>query len=240
MATGRYTLTLTNISPTEVKVRVQVSSWETARERYDVFYSTSASEAYGDFVYTSQDSDSEYSVNGLTPNTYYYFHVYAFSDPTSTTPIGGTAGSIKTLSWSAPSKPTCSPSISLTTTGSYVAISATVSSWGLPDSGSLKIYGYDQSTPNDARLIGSTTSRVLAANDYDVVEGKTYVYFSIADNGARQSFSSDQIITVPVRGKVRVRVNGAWREGIPYVRTNGVWKKGKACVRSNGAWKVGS
>lgn len=38
-------------------------------------------------------------------------------------------------------------------------------------------------------------------------------------------------------GKVRINVNGTWKEGTPYVNVNGVWKKGKPYINVNGTWK---
>lgn len=41
------------------------------------------------------------------------------------------------------------------------------------------------------------------------------------------------------RATVRVRVNGVWKTGIPYVRVSGKWKLGQGWVRDGGKWKRG-
>jgi hypothetical protein len=48
--------------------------------------------------------------------------------------------------------------------------------------------------------------------------------------------------TLSVKTKARpikIRVNGAWKDAIPYVRVNGTWKKAQAYVRANNSWKEG-
>lgn len=40
-------------------------------------------------------------------------------------------------------------------------------------------------------------------------------------------------------GTIRVKVNGTWRQGVPYVKVNGVWKRGIAHAKVNGYWKRG-
>lgn len=41
------------------------------------------------------------------------------------------------------------------------------------------------------------------------------------------------------RHSIWVNVNGAWRQGVPYVRHAGKWKMGQAWARQNGSWRVG-
>lgn len=38
---------------------------------------------------------------------------------------------------------------------------------------------------------------------------------------------------------VRVRINGQWKESVPYVRVSGQWKEVTPNIRSNGQWKEG-
>lgn len=38
---------------------------------------------------------------------------------------------------------------------------------------------------------------------------------------------------------VHLRVNGVWKEAIPYVRINGVWKEAVPYIRVNNSWKEG-
>ena len=41
------------------------------------------------------------------------------------------------------------------------------------------------------------------------------------------------------RNTIRVRHNGTWRLGIPYVKSGGQWRQGQAYARHNGTWRVG-
>lgn len=45
------------------------------------------------------------------------------------------------------------------------------------------------------------------------------------------------MVTARLTGTSRVRVNGVWKNAIPFVRSNGVWKHAIAYTRSNGEWK---
>lgn len=38
---------------------------------------------------------------------------------------------------------------------------------------------------------------------------------------------------------IRIRVNGQWKQAVPYVRVNGQWKKAQAYIRANNSWKEG-
>ena len=38
---------------------------------------------------------------------------------------------------------------------------------------------------------------------------------------------------------IKVRVNGTWKDAVPYVRVNGQWKEAKPYIRVNGTWKEG-
>lgn len=40
-------------------------------------------------------------------------------------------------------------------------------------------------------------------------------------------------------GSIKVKNNGSWRNGVPYVKVNGSWRKGTAYVKVNGSWKKG-
>lgn len=50
-----------------------------------------------------------------------------------------------------------------------------------------------------------------------------------------ENFVLDQI----PRQSIRIRINGDWKRGTPYVRVNGEWKKGTAYARVSGTWKRG-
>lgn len=42
-----------------------------------------------------------------------------------------------------------------------------------------------------------------------------------------------------IASPVYVKVNGAWKKGIPYIKVNGAWKQGKPFVKVSGNWEVG-
>lgn len=51
--------------------------------------------------------------------------------------------------------------------------------------------------------------------------------------------SSEIVINVTANKGYRIRVNGQWKEAVPYVRVNGAWKEATAYIRVNGTWKEG-
>lgn len=59
------------------------------------------------------------------------------------------------------------------------------------------------------------------------------------ENGAEIYWNfKDYTMTKGSRG-ARIRVNGQWKEAVPYVRVNGAWKEATAYIRVNGTWKEG-
>ena len=59
------------------------------------------------------------------------------------------------------------------------------------------------------------------------------------DNGNEISWSyKDYTMTKGSKG-ARIKVNGQWKEAVPYVRVNGAWKEATAYIRVNGQWKEG-
>lgn len=40
-------------------------------------------------------------------------------------------------------------------------------------------------------------------------------------------------------GGIRVKVNGAWKEGTTWIKVNGTWKQGETYINVNGNWKEG-
>lgn len=58
-------------------------------------------------------------------------------------------------------------------------------------------------------------------------------------NGNEISWSyKDYTMTIEQK-YMKLRVNGQWKEAVPYVRVNGQWKQAKPYVRINGQWKEG-
>lgn len=55
-----------------------------------------------------------------------------------------------------------------------------------------------------------------------------------------QAFGGPHTFSVHLqRHSIRVRHNGTWRQGIPYVKHGGQWRLGQAYSRHNGSWRVG-
>jgi hypothetical protein len=50
---------------------------------------------------------------------------------------------------------------------------------------------------------------------------------------------SNKVTVKTKKVPTRIRVNGVWKEAMPYVRVNGVWKEAKPYVRVNNQWKEG-
>lgn len=57
--------------------------------------------------------------------------------------------------------------------------------------------------------------------------------------GAWLGDSNEIRIPVKINQGVRLRVNGEWKEAVPYVRVNGQWKEAVPYVRVNNQWKEG-
>lgn len=51
--------------------------------------------------------------------------------------------------------------------------------------------------------------------------------------------SSKKTLSVAINRTIRVKVNGAWKRGVPYVKINGTWKRGIPYIKVNGTWKRG-
>lgn len=62
----------------------------------------------------------------------------------------------------------------------------------------------------------------------------------VAMSGGTEVSASYKDYTMTITKKpMKIRINGAWKEGYPYVRVNGEWKEAKANIRVNGQWKEG-
>lgn len=59
------------------------------------------------------------------------------------------------------------------------------------------------------------------------------------NNGSEIAWSwKDYKMTRGSRG-ARIKINGQWKEGIPYVRVNNQWKEAIPYIRVNNQWKEG-
>lgn len=113
--------------------------------------------------------------------------------------------------------------------------SATVS-WVAPSSGTAEGYELQLSTDPGftsglASYRGTSTSRILSA----LAPGTAYWVrvraTTSSGSGPWSSAASFQTLS-----GARVRVNGAWVDGVAYARVNGAWVIAKVHKRVNGAW----
>ena len=58
-------------------------------------------------------------------------------------------------------------------------------------------------------------------------------------NGNEISWSYKDYKMIKGSHYVKVRVNGVWKDAIPYIRVNGTWKEAVPYIRVNGTWKEG-
>lgn len=59
-------------------------------------------------------------------------------------------------------------------------------------------------------------------------------------NGETKIGESEEInIPIEIPKGVRLKINGTWKEAIPYVRVNGSWKETVPYARTNSQWKEG-
>lgn len=77
-----------------------------------------------------------------------------------------------------------------------------------------------------------TVNNLTPDTDYQV-----FGDFTRQDTGV--SRISNKLTVKTKKVPTRIRVNGVWKEAMPYVRVNGVWKEAKPYVRVNNQWKEG-
>lgn len=65
---------------------------------------------------------------------------------------------------------------------------------------------------------------------YDTV---TESFYGNAGNG---TFSYGKIVNY---NKLRIKINGDWIEGTPFIKADGEWKEGTPYIKTNGEWKEG-
>lgn len=66
--------------------------------------------------------------------------------------------------------------------------------------------------------------------------GHTYNFWSRGRNDVGWGPWSGMSTTKTIAG-ARVKVNGTWRDAVPYVKVNGVWRLARPLVKVNGNWK---
>lgn len=71
-----------------------------------------------------------------------------------------------------------------------------------------------------------------------VYSGTTYT--PSTTNGVQSGNGSATITLIAVASsKCRIKVNGTWVNGTPYIKVNGSWVEGKPYIKVNGQWKEG-
>lgn len=147
---------------------------------------------------------------------------------------------------SPPTSPTLVLSADSTLAGSPIKAGVSGGAWG--DSGAVK-FNFQYSTDKSrwtTFYTGSAKSQSFLPSSYGGKAGSIF-YFRVQTVNARglsvyTKTLSLTVLSPPVveTAKMRVKVNGVWAQGIPYVKTNGAWKKAKKiCAKQNGAWKDG-
>lgn len=57
-------------------------------------------------------------------------------------------------------------------------------------------------------------------------------------NGTTKIGDSEQLINVcSLNQNLRIKINGEWKRGIPFVRVNGEWKRGIPYIKIDGTWR---
>lgn len=58
--------------------------------------------------------------------------------------------------------------------------------------------------------------------------------------GTKMGESREINIVCSTKGNyIKLRINGEWKEAVPYIRVNGEWKEAKPYIRVNNQWKEG-
>jgi hypothetical protein len=77
---------------------------------------------------------------------------------------------------------------------------------------------------------GTTVVGALSSNT-------TWYFWSRGRNAQGWGPWSNRLSAKTQAGGARVRVNGVWKNAIPYVKVKGVWKQAVPYVRVKGVWK---
>lgn len=117
----------------------------------------------------------------------------------------------------------------------------TIYNWGVWVNGT-EIYGTQTtgySSKNFPAAKGSRTGTITVQHNAD--GSASDVSFTLKGNvytNATKTYTGSISLT-PLPRVMRVKVNGVWRIGLPYVKVNGAWKLGIPHIKVNGVWKKG-
>lgn len=135
--------------------------------------------------------------------------------------------------------------------------------WGYDTYATLSVTGSSTTSLNNIRYGGSSNSsspgnpyagalyigttgrswwrQLTVIDDIPVTASANSVtlnFGAVAGTATNFEYTSSWTASLPITPMVvKVKVNGAWKDGVPYVKVSGDWKKGIAWVKVNGTWK---
>lgn len=171
-------------------------------------------------------SDRSTTITGLAPGTTYYF--WARTHNSEGWGPWGPRSSAKTLS--VPDAPTA-PVLSSITPSTLTAKSTPNSNGGAAITEWVLGYGTSSTAPEFQ--ISSTTP---SWNVTGLSPGTTYYFWARAKNSIGYSAWSSPTSNKTAPG-ARLKVDGVWRNAIPYVNVGGTWKIARPWARVGGFWR---
>lgn len=92
--------------------------------------------------------------------------------------------------------------------------------------------GYSTNASGVQKTVTSTGTSTIGG----LTPGTTYYFWSRGRNASGWGAWSGRSSGRTIAG-ARVKLNGVWKEAVPYVKVNGVWKIAQPHVKVNGVWK---
>lgn len=92
-------------------------------------------------------------------------------------------------------------------------------------------YGTD---PNAGQLAANSDGGTPITG---LLPGRTYYFWSRGRNDLGWGPFSKRTSAKTLAGGARIKVNGAWKVGVPYIKVNGTWKLAVPYIKVNGVWK---
>lgn len=93
-------------------------------------------------------------------------------------------------------------------------------------------------------------TNIVSGDWNDSVNGCSYKILGLEVNSTYEyqlKFTYEQwhwyispIVEFTTKGVARIKINGIWKQAIPWVKVNGVWKQAIPFVKVNGTWKIGT
>lgn len=133
--------------------------------------------------------------------------------------------------------------------------------WTTSHNSRLVLYWHDNKNNKDvqvkelsfAGLSGYTDSKTVSATftvdhkEDGTLSGYAKLVFekgnttsSYAPNSGNVQTSLTTLTVLPTNRRLKVKVNGVWKEAIPFIKVNGVWKEAIPYMKVNGIWKEGT